>query len=201
MASRQCAEVIGHSVQVIQVLLVILETFLDVWVEVEARNREVNKVVNLARAKHRVPIVRKALQMNDQIVRCLEDLHFFLCGYVVLALATVPFVIPTQGLFYHKVVKAVIDRGVTGAALLKASRLVSINYKRLLNQLNIRLGLTSPVGHYDQVTIPKAVNHLLERCFVFIAGLKLAIVLVYSVAQLTSLLGVKEHAWDNGQVV
>ena len=91
--------------------------------------------------------------MDDQIVWRLVYFHLLICCHVVLAPATVPHVIPRQRLLHHEVIQTVVDRDRVGVAHLEASGLILFYHRGSLNQLNISLGLVTPVGNQDQISI------------------------------------------------
>ena len=110
--------------------------------------------------------MREALQMDNQVVRRLPDLHLLVCGHVVFTLAAVPFVIAGQSLFDHKVVQAVIDRDTLRVGLdFEATlySLVLIDGQWFFYELQIGLRITAPLGHENQVSILKLVKHLTNR--------------------------------------
>jgi hypothetical protein len=75
MSSIQTAIVVADGIQVIDVVLVLASTN-DVLRQVEVFNWEVNQVSNLPRAEERLSLVGEPLEMNDEILRTLVNLHF-----------------------------------------------------------------------------------------------------------------------------
>ena len=126
---RDCVQVI-HAILSLAVATHFVQ---DVGCHVQPVDREVDEVVDLARAKHCVALVREAFEVDDQVVRRFVHFHLFLSGDVVFAAAAVPLVVARQCLFHREVVQAVVDGDSIGVAHLKAARLVMFNYGRSLD--------------------------------------------------------------------
>ena len=122
---------------------------------------------------------------------------------MVLALAAVPFIVTSQGFLQHEVVEAVVNRDLLGTLLHFVSIclcLVLFNHHWLFNKLNIGLRVVAPLNHQNKFSPFQLIEHSSDSR-VFIDQAKVAIVLVFLVAQLALSSRVIEHSRNLNDII
>ena len=104
MSRIETAVVIAYSIQIVHCFLVLFD---QIVFQIESFNRELYQVFHLPTPP--TLLMRKPLQMHDQVFRRPVYLQLFISIHVLLALPTVPLLLPLNSLLDRKVAETVLN--------------------------------------------------------------------------------------------